>query len=567
MASTLSSEEVQAIIAPGVIGVFWRAVSSVSVSHSADGILSSVSDRSLVRLLVLVGLVAGLGYLAAELYLLSDIRGFPLDDSWIHLQFARNLAAGEGLTYNPGELVTGSTAPLWTALLSLVYLLPGSPVVWSKLTGLGLYLLGIHATFRLARLLELSKELATLAALLTLATGWLVWSALSGLEIPAFVLLSLWGILLHIRERSRPTSPPVSLAVLGLAILARPEGALLVALALLDRLLVYRQDEAGRLRLQKPVFGPLLTGIGVVLLLVGPLALFNLKVGGSVLPTTFAAKTTGFGSWLPDLQYLYSVLAIFFRPQPFMVLLAAGGAIALVERLGTANDRGLLPALWLFGLPVAYSLIGSASGEVVAGNFGRYFFPLYPVLAVVGVLGLERLTHFIATKMPWEWPQRLLAAILLLTLLWPTLTSLVLGAGRYVQTVANVRDSDVEMAHWLGERLPPEAVLAVNDVGAIKYLLPNSVVDLAGIVTPKARRYMMEAAASQGDWRQGVQRLLEEERPDYLVVFPAWFPWLVSDGSPYELVHGVRIPGNIAMGGDELVVLATPWTRYPLAEK
>ena len=78
---------------------------------------------------------------------------------------------------------------------------------------------------------------------------------------------------------------------------------------------------------------------------------------------------------------------------------------------------------------------------------------------------------------------------------------------------------------------------------------------------------MNDAAEREGDWRQGVQRLLEEERPDYLVVFPAWFPWLVSEGSPYRLVHGVRIPGNIAMGGDELVVLSTPWTRYPLVEK
>ncbi|MGB3563965.1 MAG: hypothetical protein WBC09_13030 [Thermoanaerobaculia bacterium] len=540
----------------------------MSVSHSAGGAFSSLSEQRLVRLVVLAGLVAGLGYLATELYVLSDIRGFPLDDSWIHLQFARNLAAGEGLTYNPGELVIGTTAPLWTALSSFLHLLPGSPVIWSKLAGLGLYLLGMHATFRLARALSLSKQLAALAALLTMSTGWLVWSALSGLEIPLFILLSLWGIILHIRERSRPSStPPYSWFLLGLSILARPEGMLLAALAVIDRLLVWGQGEDGRLRWQPPKWGSLWAGIGVVVLLVGPLALFNLAVGGSVLPSTFAAKTAGFQQWLPNLQYLYSVLAIFFRPQPFMVLFAGAGAIALVERLGTSKDRGLLPALWLFGLPLAYSLMGSASGEVVAGNFGRYFFPLYPVLAVVGVLGLEGLVQFLATQIPQGWPLRVLAAVLVLVLLWPTFSSLILGAGRYVQTVANVRDSDVEVAYWLGERLPPAALLAVNDVGAIKYLLPNSVLDLAGIITPKARRYMKDAAEREGDWRQGVQRLLEEERPDYLVVFPAWFPWLVSEGSPYQLVHGVRIPGNIAMGGDELVVLSTPWTRYPLVEK
>ena len=42
------------------------------------------------------------------------VAAFPLDDSWIHLHFARNLAEGAGFAYNPGVPVAGSTAPLWT---------------------------------------------------------------------------------------------------------------------------------------------------------------------------------------------------------------------------------------------------------------------------------------------------------------------------------------------------------------------------------------------------------------------------------------------------------------------
>src|SRR5262245_12267784 len=30
------------------------------------------------------------------------LSSFPLDDSWIHLHFARNLAEGHGFAYNPG---------------------------------------------------------------------------------------------------------------------------------------------------------------------------------------------------------------------------------------------------------------------------------------------------------------------------------------------------------------------------------------------------------------------------------------------------------------------------------
>ncbi|HXD99632.1 MAG TPA: hypothetical protein VN646_23970, partial [Candidatus Acidoferrum sp.] len=49
--------------------------------------------------------------------LVAGTSGFPLDDSWIHLHFARNLAEGAGFAYNPGRPVAGSTAPLWTLLL------------------------------------------------------------------------------------------------------------------------------------------------------------------------------------------------------------------------------------------------------------------------------------------------------------------------------------------------------------------------------------------------------------------------------------------------------------------
>ncbi|HEY4593007.1 MAG TPA: hypothetical protein VIJ61_11410, partial [Thermoanaerobaculia bacterium] len=144
-------------------------------------------------LLLLAGLVACLRYFLAEVARLKGGLGFPLDDSWIHLQFARNLAHGAGLVYNPGEFVTGSTAPLWTALLAVLFPLPGSVLLWTQLLGVALYLAGIDATWRLSRELGLGEGLSALAAALTLATSWLVWSALSGMEIPLFILLSLWG--------------------------------------------------------------------------------------------------------------------------------------------------------------------------------------------------------------------------------------------------------------------------------------------------------------------------------------------------------------------------------------
>jgi hypothetical protein len=157
-----------------------------------------------------------------------------------------------------------------------------------------------------------------------------------------------------------------------------------------------------------------------------------------------------------------------------------------------------------------------------------------------------------------------LRALATLLLLWPTVTSATHGAGRYVQAVTNIEDGDVKIAKWLAGRVDSRAVLAVNDVGALKYFLPNRVVDLAGIIHPRVSRYIAEARAANRDWHSGVLRFLEETEPDFLVIFPGWYPGIERMSAQFAPLFELEIPANIASGGDRIVVYSTPWTRYPL---
>ncbi|MCG8454954.1 MAG: hypothetical protein MI919_01635, partial [Holophagales bacterium] len=186
-----------------------------------------------------VAILAVAAYLGCELFLLSGRLGFPLDDSWIHLTFARNLAAGHGLSYHPGEWVTGSTAPLWSAMLALGFLLPGAAfLIWPKLLGAACFVAVVIATSRLARELGCGSTGSTLCGVLVASSQWLVWSSLSGMEVHLFTALALWGLVWHLRERRRDHDRAArSIALLAAACLARPEGLLLLALALLDRAL------------------------------------------------------------------------------------------------------------------------------------------------------------------------------------------------------------------------------------------------------------------------------------------------------------------------------------------
>lgn len=516
-------------------------------------------------------------YLAAERTMLDGGLGLPLDDGWIHLVFARNLARGEGLSFNAGELVTGSSAPLWTAIVSLFFLLPGDPLAWTKAAGVACHLASVAATYLLARELALSRALAALAAALTLSTYWLVWSALSGMEIPLFTLLSLAGMVLHLRERRRPQRLPLALPVLALSALARPEGGLLFLLALADRLLVPRREEAGgdaaagsepgRLVLAWPPWGRLAAGLALAALAAGPALVFHLAVGGSPLPHTYAVKAGGGeGPWA-GLRYLHLVFGIFFKPQPVMALLAPAGALRLLEALGggregrMAGDRGLLPALWVLGLPLAGALL-SPPGQAQVGNFGRYFFPLFPPLIVLGLLGAERAAAALAG--PWRpGGHRLpVGPVLAGLVLVPTLVPLAANAGFYATNLANVEASDVRLGRWVRDHLPAGAVLALEDIGAVKYLAGNEVVDLVGLVSPELVR-RARAAAGPGDpaGDRGVLAYLEERRPDYLAAFTNYRPRLTADPRFRPLLR-IEVPANITMGGDELVLYETPWNRF-----
>jgi hypothetical protein len=506
-------------------------------------------------------------YLVAEIWFLDGELGFPLDDPWIHMQFARNLAQGDGLSYNPGQLVPGSTAPLWTALLSLLFLLPGSPVLWAKLLGATCFVAAVDVTRRLARELGLDERLSVFASAMTAVTGWLVWSALSGMEIPLFILLSLWGILLQVRERRDERRAPMSMFLFGTAVLARPEGLLLLALAAVDRLVVPARNRDGDLTLRWPSAGPTVWGALAAAIVVVPVALFNKALSGSVLPTTFSAKSTGVTEVVPNVQALYKISSVFFSTQPYFTFTAIAGCLILLERWARRDDESLLPALWLVGLPLAYSTLGGVQTTVLAGNFGRYYFPLLPLLSVLGVIGLAPAFAALGRRLEIRGLRLPLALFSLLLVAWPTFSGAYRGLGRYLQSVSDVHGSDVRIARWLETRLDPDAVLAVNDVGAIKYLLPNRVIDMAGIINPELNRYMQDARSGGKDWHEGVLRLLEETRPDYLVIFPGWFPRLTELDPRYVTEYVLDIPGNITMGGNRIAVYRTPWTRFPLAER
>jgi hypothetical protein len=303
-----------------------------------------------------------------------------------------------------------------------------------------------------------------------------------------------------------------------------------------------------------------LVGLGVAAVVLVPVGLAFAAMSGSPLPTTLAAKSPGPPGWLPAWRDLRTVLDLLFAMQPLPTLLAAAGAVELARRAGGPRDRGLLLATWTVALPVASSML--AGDGLAAGNFGRYFFPLLPCVVLLGVLGLEPLGFDRWRSIAFGRLRLPLAALGVALLVVPALVRSARALPLALAARANVEATDLAAARWLAANAPPDALVATVDIGVLGARLPNPLLDLGGIVHPERQRYFERARRERGlDWAPALRAWIEEREPEYVVLFPAWFPLLEREPARYPSLVRFRIRDNVAMAGGELVVYATPWTR------
>ncbi|MBN1640043.1 MAG: hypothetical protein JXA09_02315 [Anaerolineae bacterium] len=496
--------------------------------------------------LLLAGAVVGLGLL----YVLGTAgcgpRGFPLDDGWIHQTYARNLAQSGRFAFAPGEASAGSTAPLWTLALALGHLIRLSPVAWSHVLGGGCLALSAWTAGRLAR--RLFPEHAGLAGWVSAACllEWhLVWAAFSGMETILFSWLSLLLI-----ERTVARSRPLLLgAIGGLLILTRPEGVVLVVLlaltTLVDSLRGAKLEDVGRSRGR--LWSALAFLSGLALLLV-PYLVSNVALTGRLLPNTFYAKQAEYAALLdaPVWKRLWRVA----RPTLVgaQVLLVPGALLQLAHCLGwralpsQPGQRApglavrLLPAAWWGAYLMIYAL-----RMPVDYQHGRYVMPTIPFLLLYGLAGTARWLQPHATR----WAVRVASRALPAAFLCLGVAFLLLGRQAYVEDVCIINGEMVQVAQWLRDHTPADALVAAHDIGAIGYVSQRSLIDLAGLVTPEVIPYIRDEAR--------LRAYVLAQGADYMATFPSWYPEMTRDPR-FVLVYQTDLALTRRKGGDNMAV-------------
>jgi arabinofuranosyltransferase len=382
-----------------------------------------------------VFLVAG----AVVVFLILTLRlwTYVVDDAFISLRYAKHLAEGQGLVYNVGERVEGYTNLLWTLLLSVAHLLPGDVIVWTKLFSVAAALVAAWGTARLGSVSGLiPSDWTWLPATLWLLLPVISVSAAEGLETMLFSALLIWSLVATYQGRSVLTG----LAIAALT-LTRPDGILVAPFAL--AWLARRQSLQSALWAIATLV-PILVGV----------ELWRVTYYGDWLPNTLYAKTGG--SWWLLLRGARSLLSF--------------GAVAGA-------------AAWLFAVPAlrrpAARLLGFVALTRVAFHLWsggpwmgehRFLVPTTPLVFVLTVSGLLTLTrHRLAVA--------LVSALLLLPG-WFAFPKVLNATRAYGE---GLRAAHIPLGRLLDKTLPPSAVIACADAGAIAYYTNRTAIDILGL--------------------------------------------------------------------------------------
>ena len=510
-----------------------------------------IPGKYLVPLLVVYLLYAAV-FIYQTSFVLNGERYFSLfDDAMVAMRYARNLAGGYGLVWNPGgERVEGVTTPLWTAYMAGWHLarLPESKVSLAiQLSSAALLALNLVFVWAVSVRLSGKLGLGAAAAILTAFFYPLNYWALQGMEVGLLALLVTFAVAAVFRGLENGKVSSSAYIALALAVWVRTDAAVLYGAFL--SFLLSRDRPNWRKHL----------GLGGGLLL------------GTLLLQT-AARVWYFGDWLPNTYYLKmtggplatrlvagfkSLVRQVGRTDVFLVL------VAFTSPLLRKDNRSLL-LTWLIAAQSAYSVyVGGDAWElaIIVNRYVAVVAPLFFVLLVDSASLIGRqfilwrrervagLTAFVAVS-------------LVLFNVYPAWSNKDLRTWLLMRPPYQARENAQTVALGLLIRAitQPDAKVAVTWGGATPYFADRYCIDLLGKSDRRIARLPMHAFS--GGFRPGHQKWdyhysFERLQPDVVAHLGYRHPnaFWESDAVPFLARYANLYPDSSS---------SWDWHRFPL---
>lgn len=471
--------------------------------------------------------------------LVGSFRSELIDDAYISLTYARHLASGAGLVWNPGERVEGYTDFLWVLFLSLAGANPGD-AEWLGI-GAGALLLVLLAVA--SRHIPNARPAAALLPVLVAAHPAYAFWAAKGLETSLYALWLTGGLLVCAYATSVRWSA-FGIHLLVVASLTRPDGLLFVALAAADALGRHRRKS-----------GAVLVALPIVLLV--PHFVFRVVYYGYPLPNTFYVKVGASpDQFLRGLDYVWR-----FFSHPGAVLFACV----------VAFPRGIARAERFLG---AAAVAGLASVVYVGGDaFGahRFIVPLVPVLGFLAIAGFQRIADWLARaetrsrgdanasasstrdvalahpraprtpRAPGARRSSTIASALAPALTVALAASTLAGSWRAVRAeeaaVASFTKLMTEVGKLLKAQTPEHITIALNPAGAVPYYAERKAIDMLGLNDVHIAHGKTESMGSRkAGHEKGDGAYVLSRSPEMILIGNVW----VDEADTVKLIYPSR---------------------------
>lgn len=412
--------------------------------------------------------------------LLDQLWAFETDDAYITLRYARHLAEGRGVVWNPGAAtpVEGYSNFLFVLLGALAVKIGWPPLLALKVVSVGGLFAGCAGLVAIGRRWLGWVGAALPPLILTGIDGAILWTV-SGLETAVYMALVVGMAALVFRAIDpgrdgflSPAQAPsgrllVSASVLGfLAAITRPEGPLALILSALALLMAFTPRLSAdaelspeeRRRIGRQALFAVVRLIAPFAVLYGGYTAWRLAHFGQLLPNTVHCKAAYDGDPL--------VLVEGFWRTAWPLLVCSSLALRRLE------FRHVL----LWGLPVIYVAILFGVDPII-GYANRHFLPALALLSVTAVVGLvQGAEAAVGSRAPRQVLELMVVVGWLAVTASPrqvipaTLDAFVAGYGDRMELRR-------EVGQWLEGQLGPEDTYLIGDAGRIPFITTAKVLD------------------------------------------------------------------------------------------
>ncbi len=444
------------------------------------------------------------------------------DDTFIHIGFIKDLAAGKGFSF-AGTKTYGSTSPLWVILGAGLTKLSLSPETAVRLLSL---IFSVTAVYLLcAVLLKLKLDMKIIiAAVASLALNpfFLRW-ALSGMEVSASITLLLLIYILFNEKSSKKWY--LGGLVFGLGMLIRPEFAGFFLITVVYYFIIFKERRKD-----------LIVAASISFIIAGAWLLFAYSHFGTVVPNTYLYKAGG-SLFAFKFDYAFRTGMLFLAGNlPEFVLIALllfaaffygrkNGNISysLRKRLSVLKEeRLLLPVLWISVFYLFYIL-----KDVTV--ISRYSLMLVPFVIIVSATLFNRLKE----NFNPEIRSLILFIYLFIIIFGYGLMTLKVVKPASDEFVNGFQTTYREMASIIkNDPGNSNKTVALTDVGIIGCYSGAKVYDFAGLVDHSRFNY------------NSTREYLIAKKPDYVILREDYQPQeILPEGIRTEILFQKKLGG------------------------